>query len=175
MRTIAVLLLIATGAFAQYQAPPMYYRYNEGCAESLRTGKPLLVFVGHVPRVSADGVVHATVNTLGKDYPAQCVVLSVPDSGVNIWKTTLPMTVNRAEIAKAVKPSTVPFDPFSSHNRRYQQTTAQPDGRKDTGGLQYNASHRCPNCGIAQTTVSGIGPSGTHTHHCTRCGQGWYH
>lgn len=71
----------------------------------------MVVFVGHVPRTSADGVVLATVNTLGSDYPQQCIVVSMPDNGDVIWKATLQTTASKADIAKAVSRAAAPFRP----------------------------------------------------------------
>lgn len=111
MRTLGVLLLIATGALGQYQALPVYYSYNDGCKESVRSGKPMVVFVGHVPRVGIGGAVLTTVNTLGNEYPQQCVVVSIPQGGDVLWKATLPITISDVELAKEVSRAAVPFRP----------------------------------------------------------------
>lgn len=90
MRMLAALLIVASSALAQSRGP-VYYDYQRGSREALRTGKPLLVFVGHVPRFSDTTSIHATTPHL-EGYPSQCVVVARPKDGTLWWSTTLPIS-----------------------------------------------------------------------------------
>lgn len=178
-------LVLATILTQPYTPPPVLVddtkkgwvsSYADGAAIALKSGKPLVTFVGCYVTATGDYVVASTRVLEG--YPAQCIVIAVPDKGYLYWQATLPITATEVDIVKAVSQQALPFqpssDPFDPSNKR---TTAQREGQLGgrAVGLQHNASHNCPSCGARQTIVSGQGPNGTHTHTCPRCQTTWYH
>ena len=108
-----LLALIVVGlADAQYRFPPVVFSYSNGCTESLRTGKPLYVYVGWRPGVDTpDAVIGMTPTLTG--YAGPCVVVAVAKGGDMVWRATLPCNATVGQLAdarKEVRPAVV--DPF---------------------------------------------------------------
>lgn len=95
MRLIGLLLLLGL-------QQPVYYPYADGCKQSIDSGKPLVVFVGHIPAVYVEGAIHAVAPTL-EGYPTSCIVVSTPSKGSNYWKATLSATATDGQILAALK------------------------------------------------------------------------
>jgi hypothetical protein len=79
----------------------IYDDYDKAYAESLRTRKPLVVWVGQRPR-SYGGTVACYQPTFS-DYPAKCVVVSKPGDGTIYWVATLDGAPMAAQIDDALK------------------------------------------------------------------------
>ncbi len=79
--------------------------YTAGCAESLKTGKRLVTFIGIAPR-AVPGSVVARCNWLD-GYDAPKIVLSVPGRGFLDELAVLPATATDAEIQAAMMPRAV--------------------------------------------------------------------
>ena len=95
MRLIGLLLLLGL-------QQPIYYPYADGCKQSIDSGKPLVVFVGHIPTTYVQGAIHAVTPTL-EGYPTNCIVVSIPDKGSAYWKATLPATATDSQILASLK------------------------------------------------------------------------
>src|SRR5260370_29776966 len=91
--------------------------YTDAHAESLRTGKPLIVWVGR-PNRDVAGYICCSVASLD-GYKPPCCVVSVPVEGVIFWRATLPAIPTDEEIHDVIRkqaglwpvavPSTAPF------------------------------------------------------------------
>lgn len=68
-------------------AKPKPLTYEQGCAESLATGKPLVVYVGQTSKAVAGSVVCEAASLPG--YPAKCLVHCRPEDGVMLWTRTV--------------------------------------------------------------------------------------
>lgn len=99
---LAIAVLTRTVTIAKGQdAPPLHYNYVEGCAESVRTNKPLIVWVGCRALFDVPNTVTAIAPTLS-GYPQQCVVIADPKNESIWWRTTLSNPVSMVTLEKEV-------------------------------------------------------------------------
>ncbi len=102
---VALLLIGSAGAQETVLPPKVPETYTAGCAESLKTGKKLVTFIGVAPR-AVPGSVVARCNWLD-GYDAPKIVLSTPGRGFLDELAVLPATATDAEIQAAMAPKAV--------------------------------------------------------------------
>jgi hypothetical protein len=182
----ALALAQAQAALKIEPAPPIGNTYAGVMAECVAKNRIGVIYVGHymgapLTNLGLTRIAQSVEVDELPGFTAPCVVICEPYDGRMVWKATLSCRASPAELKAAIdgkaKAVSQPAPPFLDPRSIPRKVVAPPDGQgAKTAGPQFNASHRCPNCGTLQTLISGTGPErGTHTHTCPKCGTSWYH
>lgn len=95
------LLLCQPSTTRPAQAPPVELSYQEAMAESVRTTKPLVVYVGKDGQALDCAVV--TFSKTLEGYPKECTVVSRPEKDGNVyWVATISSRASRDDIIKSL-------------------------------------------------------------------------
>lgn len=107
-------LMLGQGVPPPPQVPPMKLSYQEAMAESVRTTKPLVVYVGKDGQTLDCAIV--TFSKTLEGYPKECTVVSRPEKDGNVyWVATISTRASRDDIVKSLSKKEVRAsspDPF---------------------------------------------------------------
>jgi len=94
-------LMLSQGVPPPPQVPPMKLSYQEAMAESVRTAKPLVVYVGKDGQTIDCAIV--TFSKTLEGYPKECTVVSRPEKDGNVyWVATISSRASRDDIIKSL-------------------------------------------------------------------------
>lgn len=94
-------LMLGQGVPPPPQVPPMRLSYQEAMAESVRTTKPLVVYVGKDGQALDCAIV--TFSKTLEGYPKECTVVSRPEKDGNVyWVATISSRASRDDIIKSL-------------------------------------------------------------------------
>lgn len=123
MKLTCLVTLLVPLVFGQF--PQVHHSYNDGYAEAVRTGKPLVVHIGHRPLFDVPNTITAIAASLD-EYPDRCIAVSYPKDGSLYWKATLPMSASRDDVLKCLREEVKPVAvaPFQLQQRITPARTA---------------------------------------------------